>query len=241
MKMQRNLLGSLYKGRFSGSMGHFGIYSFNGNKIITTSSGGMLVSNDTDALAQARFLATQARDPAIHYQHSQLGYNYRLSNVLAGIGRAQLGVLEQRVEQRRAIFNRYYDVLGKIPGFHFMPELANTRSNRWLTALTINEMEAKLTSKQLLLALENENIEARPVWKPLHLQPLFAGYPYYPHEEDCSVSDQLFERGICLPSGSGMSQDEQQRVLDCIMEALDHAEDTGNQKRDPHTSIESIM
>ena len=132
-------LGSTYKGKASGTFGKFGIYSFNGNKIITTSGGGMLVSNDVEALKKARFLATQARDPAPHYQHSQIGYNYRMSNILAGVGRAQLEVLDERVKARRAVFERYNHELAYIPGIHFMPELENTRSNRWLTTLTIEE------------------------------------------------------------------------------------------------------
>lgn len=212
-------LGSTYKGKASGSLGRMGIYSFNGNKIITASSGGMLVSDDTDALRRARFLATQARDPALHYQHSQSGYNYRLSNILAGVGRAQLQVLDQRVEQRRAVFQGYESALSSLSGFEFMPELAETRSNRWLTALTIDETEAGVTAGQLLQALAEENIEARPVWKPLHMQPLFEGARYYPHTESSSLSDRLFSHGLCLPSGSGMTAEEQQRVIECVMQA----------------------
>lgn len=166
-------LGSTYKGKASGTFGRFGIYSFNGNKIITTSGGGMLVSNDTEAIDKAKFLATQARDPAPHYQHSQIGYNYRMSNILAGVGRGQLEVLEDRVRARRSIFNRYYEGLSHIPGFCFMPELENTRSNRWLTTMLIDEKESGITIKKLLTDLAEENIEARPTWKPLHIQPLF--------------------------------------------------------------------
>jgi pyridoxal phosphate-dependent aminotransferase EpsN len=198
-------LGSTYKGKKSGTFGKFGIYSFNGNKIITTSGGGMLVSDDLEALQKARFLATQARDPAPHYQHSQIGYNYRMSNILAGIGRAQLEVLDERVKARRAIFDRYVQALGDIDGIHFMPELEETMSNRWLTALTIDQQKLGVTPMDIINALAEENIEARPVWKPLHLQPVFAGIKYYPHHENWSVSEELFANGICLPSGSNMT------------------------------------
>ncbi|AMV12439.1 pyridoxal phosphate-dependent aminotransferase [Geobacillus thermoleovorans] len=216
-------LGSTYKGKKSGTFGKFGIYSFNGNKIITTSGGGMLVSDDVDALARARFLATQARDPALHYQHSQMGYNYRMSNIVAGIGRAQLEVLDERVKARRAVFDRYVQALGEIEGIRFMPELAGTMSNRWLTALTIDQQVLGVTPMEIINALAEENIEARPVWKPLHLQPLFAGVRYYPHEEGWSVSDDLFANGLCLPSGSSMTVEEQQRVIDVFLRAVKRA------------------
>lgn len=213
-------LGSIYKGRASGSFGKYGVYSFNGNKIISTSGGGMLVSDDVEGLKQARFLATQARDQAVHYQHSQLGFNYRMSNVLAGIGRAQLEVLEERVNARRMIFKRYYRELSHVPGIRFMPELNNTRSNRWLTALTLEENEAGISTHVLLEALAEESIEARPVWKPLHMQPLYEGARYYPHSDIENVSEQLFKTGICLPSGSNMTEDDQLRVIECIKRCL---------------------
>jgi pyridoxal phosphate-dependent aminotransferase EpsN len=213
-------LGSTYKGRASGTFGKFGIYSFNGNKIITTSGGGMLISNDSDSIRKARFLATQARDPAPHYQHSEPGYNYRMSNIVAGIGRAQLEVLNKRVEARRAIYNQYFLELAYLPGISFMPELPDTRSNRWLTALTINEEEAGVKVKEILSILSEENIEARPVWKPLHLQPLFKGARYFPNSDKESVSEFLFEKGICLPSGSNMTEDDQMRVIDCLKQII---------------------
>lgn len=213
-------LGSTYKGKKSGTFGKFGIYSFNGNKIITTSGGGMLVSDDVEALQKARFLATQARDPAPHYQHSQVGYNYRMSNIIAGIGRAQLEVLDERVKARRAIFDRYVQALGDIEGIHFMPELEGTMSNRWLTTLTIDQQALGVTPMDIINVLAEENIEARPVWKPLHLQPLFNGVTYYPHQEGWSVSDELFANGICLPSGSSMTIDEQKRVIDVFIKAI---------------------
>ncbi len=212
-------LGSTYKGRASGTLGKFGVYSFNGNKIITTSSGGMLVSDDEAALERARFLASQSRDPAVHYQHSELGYNYRMSNILAGVGRAQLKVLEERVQARRAIFNCYYDELNQLPGVRFMPEPIHSRSNRWLTAFTLEE-GARTTPAALLYALAEENIEARPVWKPLHLQPLFAGTDYYPHSEEESVSERLFNTGICLPSGSNMSEGDVAAVIHSVKRGM---------------------
>jgi pyridoxal phosphate-dependent aminotransferase EpsN len=218
-------LGSLYKGKQSGSFGRFGIFSFNGNKIITTSGGGMLVSNDAAAIHKARFLATQARDPAPHYQHSKIGYNYRMSNILAGIGRAQLEVLEDRVEARRSIFDRYQQELSAVPGIQFMPELKDTFSNRWLTAMTIDEKEAGISVPQLITYLAAENIEARPVWKPLHMQPLFKDNMYFAHNEKESVSERLFSNGICLPSGSNMEELEQTRVINCIRNLISIKED----------------
>ncbi|MGI8384819.1 DegT/DnrJ/EryC1/StrS family aminotransferase [Robertmurraya sp. P23] len=209
-------LGATYRGKPSGTFGDFGIYSFNGNKIITTSGGGMLVSDDLEALQRARFLATQARDLAPHYQHSTMGFNYRMSNVLAGIGRGQLEVLEERVQARRRVFSNYQQELGQLPGIYFMPELMDTMSNRWLTAITIDEREAGVSVKEILEIMTMENIEARPVWKPLHMQPLFKGVKYYSHFETYSVSEKLFETGICLPSGSSMTSDELERVVECI-------------------------
>lgn len=212
-------LGSLYKGKKSGALGEYGVYSFNGNKIITTSGGGALVSNQTDAIKKARFLASQAKDAAPHYQHSVIGYNYRLSNILAGIGRGQLQVLDKRVLQRRLVFTRYQQELENLPGVSFMPELEQTFSNRWLTALTI-EGFAEITISELISKLEEENIEARHVWKPLHLQPLFKGCKFYSHFEKGSISEHLFRNGICLPSGSNMSINEQMRVIDCMKHLL---------------------
>lgn len=213
-------LGSSYKGKPSGTFGKYGVFSFNGNKIITTSGGGMLISDDTKSLERARFLATQSRDPAPHYQHSELGYNYRMSNILAGIGRGQLGVIEKRVIARRLIFFHYFQELSNIPGIEFMPELENTLSNRWLTALTLDEETAGISSAVLLKSLADENIEARPVWKPLHLQPLFKNMKYYSHKEDQSVSEKLFLSGICLPSGSNLTEEELTRVTECMKNTM---------------------
>ena len=205
-------LGASYAGRAAGSFGKAAIFSFNGNKIITTSGGGMLVSDDAELIRKARFLSTQARDPVAHYQHSQLGFNYRMSNVLAGIGRAQLQVLDERVEARRRIYGRYLEGLGQLPGLRFMPEAPRSRSNRWLTCLTIDPAQAPIGVKDVLSALEKENIEARPVWKPLHLQPIFAGCEFV----GSGVAQRLFEQGLCLPSGSAMSVVDQMRVIDIV-------------------------
>lgn len=209
-------LGSTYKGRQSGAIGKFGIFSFNGNKIITTSGGGMLVSDDKALLGKARFLATQARDAAPHYQHSSMGYNYRMSNLLAGVGRAQLEVLEERVAARRTIFDTYKQALSGRDGIGFMPELEGTRPNRWLTAITVDEQLTGVTVSALLGALAVANIEARPLWKPLHLQPLFEGTRFYSHGDGQPCCERLFNSGICLPSGSGMTVLEQVRVIDCM-------------------------
>lgn len=214
-------LGAEYKGQKSGSFGQYGVFSFNGNKIITTSGGGMLVSNDVEALRKARFLATQARDPAPHYQHSEAGYNYRMSNILAGVGRAQLEVLDDRVSARRLVFDRYVEAFGRVEGFDFMPELADTKHNRWLTTLTIDAGKIGFTPAELIDRLAQDNIEARPVWKPLHLQPLFENVEYYPHEEGWSVSEELFEKGLCLPSGSNMTEEQQGLVIKVIQEMIE--------------------
>lgn len=212
-------LGATYRGKASGSLGKFGVFSFNGNKIITTSGGGMLVSDDPAALAKARYWATQARDPALHYEHSETGYNYRLSNVLAGIGRAQLAVLEERIQARRSVFARYRSRLGAIDGILFMPEAAYGRCTRWLTALTVDPAKAGISSADIIKELSRQRIEARPVWKPMHLQPLFRNCAYFSHD-DRSVSDALFEHGMCLPSGSNLTLEEQDWVIACFERAL---------------------
>lgn len=202
-------VGSYYKGKHTGTFGKFGVFSFNGNKIITTSSGGMLVSDDEELIKKTKNYATQSRDPAPHYQHSNIGYNYRMSNVLAGIGRGQLHVLKERVNSRRTNFDFYYKELGDLAGVHFMPEAEFGRSNRWLTCLTIEPEEFGASREDLRLALESENVEARPVWKPLHLQPIFKDCPYY----GSGVAEGLFEKGLCLPSGSNLSQDDLSLVV----------------------------
>ncbi len=202
-------LGATYKGRSPGSFGKVSIFSFNGNKIITTSGGGMLVSDDPDLVSKARFLATQARDSAPHYQHSEIGYNYRLSNVLAGIGRGQLRVLEQRVQARRRNFQVYQQALGKLPGIEFMPEAAFGRATRWLSCITINPAEFGANREQVRSSLAEQQIEARPVWKPLHLQPVFAGCGSI----GGAVSEDLFKYGLCLPSGSNLTNEDLEQVI----------------------------
>ena len=208
-------LGARYKGRPTGIHGLMGIYSFNGNKIITTSGGGMLVSNDEDLIKRARFLATQARDPAPHYQHSEIGFNYRMSNILAGVGRGQLQVLEDRVQARRAVFDAYRDQLSDIPGLEWMPEPDWSYSTRWLTAFTLDPAESGLSAGEFIKRLAEEMIEARPVWKPMHLQPVFDGTRHFAHGNE-PVSDRIFETGVCLPSGSNMSPDEMERIISSV-------------------------
>ena len=205
-------LGATYKNTSPGTWGRFGIFSFNGNKIITTSGGGMLVSEDEEAIAQARFLATQARDPQPHYQHSQVGYNYRLSNVLAGIGRGQLLVLSERVAARRRNFNTYQQALGDLPGISFMPEAAYGNSTRWLSCMLIDPKLFGLDREQIRFHLQAEQIETRPVWKPLHLQPVFD----YREFIGGKVAEKLFHHGLCLPSGSNLTETDLQRVIDAI-------------------------
>ena len=212
-------LGATYKGRSPGSFGKVSIFSFNGNKIITTSGGGMLVSDDSDLVSKARFLATQARDPAPHYQHSEIGYNYRLSNVLAGIGRGQLRVLEQRVQARRRNFEVYQQALGKLPGIKFMPEAAFGRATRWLSCITINPAEFGANREQVRSSLAEQQIEARPVWKPLHLQPVFAGC----ESIGGAVSEDLFKYGLCLPSGSNLTNEDLERVIQAITRIQSYA------------------
>ncbi|MDO1446149.1 aminotransferase class I/II-fold pyridoxal phosphate-dependent enzyme [Rhodocytophaga aerolata] len=207
-------LGAQYKGKMLGTFGKFGILSFNGNKIITTSGGGALLSHEEDLIKKARFLATQARDNAPHYQHSQIGYNYRLSNIAAGIGRGQMEVIAERVKQRRAHFEFYKTAFAGIPAISFSPELENTLGNRWLTCIVVDEKQSGgVTRETIRLALEKQNIEARPLWKPMHLQPIFANYPYYGSRQ---VAEDLFTRGLCLPSGSNLSTEDLAKIATSI-------------------------
>lgn len=210
-------LGSTINGKACGTFGGMGILSFNGNKIITTSGGGALISDSNDYITKARFLATQARDAAPHYQHSHIGYNYRMSNVCAAIGRGQLEILPQRVEQRRANYSFYTDILKGLPGISFLPEPKGSFSNRWLTTITVNPEETGgITREDIRLALEKENIESRPLWKPMHLQPVFEQYPFYGD----GTSEKLFEQGLCLPSGSNLSKTDLERVVSVILSLL---------------------
>lgn len=203
-------LGSNVNGKACGTFGEMGILSFNGNKIISTSGGGALISDNPEYISKARFLATQARDKAPHYQHSQIGYNYRMSNVLAGIGRGQLEVIEARVSKRRSNFNFYQEKLSYLEGISFLGEKEPCFSNRWLTTIIVDpEKSNGIRATDIQQGLEKENIETRPLWKPMHLQPVFKGYPKYTN----GVSEKLFNAGLCLPSGSNMTDEELNRVF----------------------------
>ncbi len=202
-------IGTTYNGNAMGTFGELGVFSFNGNKIITTSGGGALVSNNFEYCRKATFLATQARDEAIHYQHSEIGYNYRMSNIVAGIGRGQMEVLDKRVEARRKNFEFYKDKLQKIKEISFVNEPKGYFSNRWLTTILTDSFE---TREKIRLNLEKENIESRPLWKPMHLQPIFNSFPSYNN----SVSEDLFNRGLCLPSGSNLSFEQKERITGII-------------------------
>jgi len=197
-------MGAFYEGRHMGTFGELGIFSFNGNKIITTSGGGALISNNPEYCKKATFLATQARDEAPHYQHSEIGYNYRMSNIVAGIGRGQMEVLKDRVEARRKNFDFYKNALSGLP-VSFVEEPEGTFANRWLTTILTDSYE---TRERIRLALEKENIESRPLWKPMHLQPVFQEFPAYVD----GTSEDLFNRGLCLPSGSNLSREDLERV-----------------------------
>lgn len=201
-------LGASYKGKPAGGFGAIGVFSFNGNKIITTSGGGMMVSQNEEYIKRARFLATQARDAAPHYQHSIIGYNYRMSNLLAAIGRGQLMALPQRIEARKSVRAFYENAFADLPGIEFMPISPDGEANYWLTCVLITPEQFGATREDVRCALEANNIEARPIWKPLHMQPVFDGC----RMRGGSVSEDIFERGLCLPSGSSMSQDDLQRV-----------------------------
>lgn len=212
-------LGATYKGKHSGTFGEYGIYSFNGNKIITTSGGGMLVSNNKEGIAKVRFWSTQARDKARHYEHTELGYNYRMSNIVAGIGRGQLRVLEDRIAKKKEIFETYKEAFKDIEDIEMMPVCEYGEPNYWLTTITLNE-NSKVKPLDIILALEKENIESRPIWKPMHIQPYYKEYDFYSHndEEEISVSEDIFNRGVCLPSDTKMTKEEQERVIKIIKE-----------------------
>jgi pyridoxal phosphate-dependent aminotransferase EpsN len=213
-------LGATYRDRASGTLGDMGIFSFNGNKIITTSGGGMLVSNNAEQVERARFLSTQARDPRPWYEHSQVGYNYRMSNVLAGIGRGQLKVLGDRVQARRDVFDRYVEGLKDVDGLSWMSEAPFGKSTRWLSVCLLDPGRIRATPADVIARLSTIGIETRHVWKPMHRQPIFQGVPYYPHEPGFSFSDMAFEKGICFPSGSNLSRDQQNMVIDRLRQVL---------------------
>lgn len=210
-------LGATYKGQASGTIGRFGIYSFAGNKIITTSTGGMLVSPDKALMERARHIGVHhARDPVAHYEHSQVGYNYRMSNLLGGLGRSQLRVLDERVNARRAVFDRYTAGLASVPHIEWMPEASFGRSTRWLSAVLLRAGSA-LSPAALVEGLAAARIEARRVFNPLHLQPLFRGRRFYPHERNTPpVCEKLFDEGVCLPSSSSLSPSDQDRVIEVV-------------------------
>ncbi len=202
-------LGTYYKGKHTGTFGDYGIFSFNGNKIITTSGGGMLISDNPERIAKARFWATQSRDQARHYQHSELGFNYRMSNVVAGIGRGQLKVLNQRVAKKKYIFEFYKRELDGLEGVEFMPSNEWNEPNYWLSSITLS---GKVRPIDLFDALEAENIESRPVWKPMHMQPFFEKYDFIGK----GLSEKLFENGVCLPSDTKLTDDDLERVVKII-------------------------
>lgn len=205
-------LGATYRGRHAGQGSRAAVFSFNGNKIITTAGGGMLASDDSAIIARARFLSQQARDPAPHYEHTEIGFNYRMSNLLAALGRAQLATLGERVRRRQAIFEVYNEALGGVPGLEFMPEAPWGECTRWLTVVQFNPSLFGADRETVRLALEADNIEARPVWKPMHLQPVFSGA----RVRGGAVAAGLFERGLCLPSGTGMSKEDVRHVAEVI-------------------------
>lgn len=202
-------LGTTYKGKYTGTFGDYGIFSFNGNKIITTSGGGMLVSDNEERIAKVRFWATQAREKARHYQHEEIGYNYRMSNIVAGIGRGQLKVLDQRVVKKKYIYEFYKRELGELEGVQFMPINEWNEPNYWLSCLTLS---GQIKPLDIMEALEKENIESRPIWKPMHMQPVFEGYDFIGE----GVSEKIFENGVCLPSDTKMTDEDLNRVCNLI-------------------------
>jgi len=221
-------IGSTYRDRPAGTLGDIGVFSFNGNKIITTTGGGMLVSRNAAWVEKARFWSQQARDPGLAYEHSEMGYNYRMSNVLAGIGRGQLEVLDLRVQQRRAIAFRYRDAFADLPGITLMPQAPYGLHTNWLSCFLVDEKKFGLSTDSLILALDEANVESRPVWKPMHLQPLYSGCKCYGGD----VAADLFRRGICLPSSSSLTEEEQLHVINSVRkaagaEALTHVAQSG--------------
>ena len=205
-------LGTIYKNQWTGTFGDYGIFSFNGNKIITTSGGGMLVSNNKEGIDKAQFWATQAREPEVHYQHEDIGYNYRMSNIIAGVGRGQLKVLEERVQQKRHIFETYKEGLKDIEEISFISEMDDERANYWLSAILIES--DTVTPRMIYDALADNNIESRPIWKPMHMQPVFKKYDSF----GGTVAEEYFEKGLCLPSDTKMTDEQLELVIDIIKE-----------------------
>lgn len=214
-------LGSIYNGQQTGTFGEYGVFSFNGNKITTTSGGGMLVSNNEDGIKKVRFWATQSKEPVRHYEHKEIGYNYRMSNICAGIGRGQLKVLDKRIEKKTGIYNKYKNELEKVKEIKMQPIPKNTMPNHWLSVMTIDK-DSKVKPLNIMETLEKENIDSRPVWKPMHLQPVFKEYDFITAKNDgTSVSEDLFNRGVCLPSDTKMTEEEQERVIDIIKKCFE--------------------
>lgn len=209
--------GSTYNNKKCGSFGDIAILSFNGNKIMTTSGGGMLLSKNKEYVEKARFLASQSRENKIHYEHKELGYNYRMSNVLAALGKGQLKKIDKFVFKKRKIFNRYKEKMNHVEGISFMPESSFSRSNRWLTTILIDENKTNSSRDMLIKYLESENIESRPVWKPMHMQPLYSKNYYISRNKETDISKSLFETGICLPSGVDLSDADQDRIIEIIL------------------------
>lgn len=210
-------LGTTVDSKQTGTFGKFGIFSFNGNKIITTSGGGMLVSLDKERIQKVRFWATQSREPVRHYEHKEIGYNYRMSNICAGIGRGQLKVLEKRIEKKTKIYEKYKKAFKDIPEISMQPVPENTRPNHWLSTIILDE-NSRVKPIDIIEKLEKENIETRPVWKPMHMQPVFSNYDFIKITENKSVAQDIFERGVCLPSDTKMTQEEQEEVIKNIKE-----------------------
>lgn len=208
-------LGATYKGKQTGTFGKYGIYSFNGNKIITSSGGGMLVSDDVDVIAKARFLSTQAREPERHYEHKEIGYNYRMSNVIAGIGRGQLLHLDEHINKKKELYETYQQAFGDIKEIEMNPIPEDCKANYWLSCMTLKQ-ESKVSPLDIMLALEKENIESRPVWNPMHLQPVFSEYDFVTTEEVGSVGEDIFNRGVCLPSDIKNTEEDMNKIVKIV-------------------------
>ena len=213
-------VGSSYKGKMCGSFGDVGILSFNGNKILTTSGGGMVISQNTQAIEKMRFWSTQSREPFMHYEHKEIGYNYRMSNICAAIGRGQLDFLNQKIAIRRDIHRRYKEAFVGIPA-HIKEHVLKSSSNCWLNLLYIDTDE--ISPSDVVIRLQNAEVEARPSWKPMHMQPVFRAYKSFPHFEDAYFSENAFEHAVCLPSGDGMSEEQQQQVIDEVKACFEKA------------------
>lgn len=208
-------LGAIYENKQTGTFGDFGIYSFNGNKIITTSGGGMLVSNKKEKIQKVKFWTTQSREPERHYEHKEIGYNYRMSNICAGIGRGQLKILDKRIEKKTKIYEMYKQNFRNISEIKMQPYLANSQPNHWLSAIIL-ERNSKIKPLDIIMALEEQNIESRPIWKPMHMQPVFQKYDFITTTKQESNSQDIFQRGVCLPSDTKMTEEEQKRIINVI-------------------------